>query len=234
LKKPLKRTGTKPGLGAATERRLAFARAALLYERMWPRALPLLGLLLLFLGLAWFDVFRGMPGYAHGLLLVAFLLLGALAVWHLAHSFHLPTRAEGLARVERDSGLHHRPLQTLSDSLALGRRDPDSEALWRAHLKRAAQALQTLHVKPPRPDVPEADPYGLRVIVVAFALLGLLYAGPDWHSRLGYALTPHFGAKAASSIGVDAWITPPAYTRAAPIFLTRAEPKAAHEKFTAP
>ena len=234
MKQPLKRNKMKARLGARTERQLLLARLVLVYERTWPRAWPLAGTLLLFLGLAWFDAFRGVPAYVHGLLLIPFVLLAAWGAWHFARGLHWPTRPEALARVEADSGLRHRPLQALSDSLALGRRDPDSEALWHAHLARATQSLGALHVHPPRPDLPHADPYGLRVVAVAFAVLGLIYAGPDWQERLSFALTPHLGWKSGSPMDVDAWIAPPAYTRAAPIFLTRGDEKPGNNKFKVP
>ena len=224
--KPLKfrRTGTPSAgvFGRAAEHRVQLARAALFYERLWPRAWPLIGLVLVFLGIAWFDLWRFVPGYVHGLLLLPFAGLAALGLWHLWRGVRWPSRAEGIARLEHDSGLSHRPLRTLSDSLALGRQDPASEALWRAHLKRASGALGEVRVKPPRPDIPRADPYGLRVLAVAFALLGLLYAGPDWQARLGAAFNPEINLKTGPGTLLEAWITPPTYTQKPPIYLERA------------
>ena len=73
LMKPLFGTGEsskeKP-LGRAAERRLFWTRASLFYEHLWPRAWPLVGLLLVFAGLAWFDVWHLVPGYIHGVLLI--------------------------------------------------------------------------------------------------------------------------------------------------------------------
>ena len=60
--KPLKSKRPKESaarpFGPEAEHRLHLARAALFYEALWPRAWPLIGLILIFLGLAWFDAWR--------------------------------------------------------------------------------------------------------------------------------------------------------------------------------
>lgn len=227
-----RRPNPKSELSRGAERRLVFARAALAYERLWPRTWGFLAVLLVFAALSWLDVWRAVPGYLHALALLAFAGAAAFTLYRAIRSFRLPTRDEALQRLERDSSLEHRPLQTLSDDLALGANDAESLALWRAHLARARRALGHLALKPPRPDVARADPYALRVLFVSLAVLAFLIAGPDWRARLGAGLTPNLAPESAKGLSVDAWITPPTYTGAPAIFLARSTEASA--KITAP
>jgi uncharacterized protein (TIGR02302 family) len=210
------------GLSPMAERRVLLARGALFYERIWPRVwLPAI-IALVFCALAWFDFWHLLPGYVHGLLLLPFLAAFSLGLWRLVRAAKWPSRAEALARLERDSDLPHQPLQGLEDTLALGTHDSASQALWQTHIARARQALSELRVKAPRPDISAADPYAIRVVAVALALLGFFYAGPDWQTRLAAAVHPEVHLQGGASIAVNAWITPPTYTGAAPVFLTAA------------
>lgn len=227
-----RRPNSRSALSRGAERQLLLARGALAYERLWPRTWGFLAILLVFCALSWIDFWRAIPGYLHALALLVFAGSAAFALYRAIKSFRIPTRAEALARLEADSRLEHRPLQTLGDDLALGTGDAASLALWRAHLARARSALGHLTLKPPRPDVARADPYALRVLFVAFAVLALLVAGPDWRARIGAGLTPDLSPESAKGVAVDAWITPPIYTGAPAIFLTRASEKSA--KVTAP
>jgi uncharacterized protein (TIGR02302 family) len=219
--KPAPKLGPKAGLSRAAERRLHLARAALFYERLWPRTWGFLGVALVFCALSWLDLWHAIPGYLHALALIVFLGAAALALTRGLKGLRVPTREEALARLEVDSGFTHRPLQTLGDKLALGRADPASEALWRAHLERARAALERLRLKPPRPDIPRADPYALRVLFILVAFLALSVAGPDWRARLIAGLAPDLAPESAHDLTLDAWITPPAYTDAPAIFLAR-------------
>jgi uncharacterized protein (TIGR02302 family) len=219
--KPSPKTGSKAGLNEAAERDVLLARAALFYERLWPRTWGFLGVALVFCAISWLDLWHAIPGYLHALALIMFVGAGALALRRGLKGLRIPTRAAALARLEADSGFTHRPLQTLGDRLALGRGDAASQTLWRAHLARAHAALERLKLKPPRPDIPRADPYALRVLFVVAAFLALTVAGPDWRARLVAGLTPDLAPESARNLTLDAWITPPAYTGAPAIFLTR-------------
>jgi uncharacterized protein (TIGR02302 family) len=54
--------------------------------------------------------------------------------------------------------------------------------------------------------------------VLALLAIGVLVAGADWHRRLALAFTLDAGGGAATA-ALDAWITPPAYTGWAPLYL---------------
>jgi uncharacterized protein (TIGR02302 family) len=160
-----------------------------------------------------------LPGWLHAGLLGAFVIAGLIAFGRL---FRLswPGVAEARLRLERDSGLAHRPLQTLADSLSAGADEPLTQALWQAEHRRLRQLIQRLSLKSPAPELARHDPWGLRfasLLLLAIALSG------GWHdatSRLLRAMRPnlvHLGGAATPVLQV--WATPPAYTGKAPILL---------------
>ena len=131
-----------------------------------------------------------------------------------------PSRDAGLARLEQDSGVTHQPLRALDDHAA--RRTspiPATQRLWALHRQRliaepraAAAGAAALRPAAPRP----LGACGRRCCwcwswrwstlaarsARAWSVASPSPAGPPW---------------AASPPAVDLWITPPAYTRRAPL-----------------
>jgi uncharacterized protein (TIGR02302 family) len=132
--------------------------------------------------------------------------------------------ADANHRIECDSGLEHRPLTALDDRMAAGVGDPASEAFWQAHLLRVSEAARNLRVWLPSPGMAGRDPYGLRAITVLLLVVAGVGAIGDVAPRLGRALSPQFGAISGGPVSLDVWITPPAYTGLAPMFLERPGP----------
>ena len=108
---------------AALLRRLRLARLALGWERLAPSLTALLTLAALFLALALFDAPTLLPGWLHALALAGFAAAAAIILQRLRRTPR-PTEAEAERRLERDSGIRHRPLATLADTAALG--DPET------------------------------------------------------------------------------------------------------------
>lgn len=197
---------------------LGLARLALLWEGLWPRAVPVLSVAAVFIGVALLDVLAALPGWLHTLILIGFGIatLVALARAPAARPFG---EAAVRHRLERDSGLAGRPLTALSDTLAGGADDPVARALWRAHLRRAAETARSLRLRFPSPGMAARDPGGFRAAALLVLVIGIV-AG--WHNpldRLGRAVRPG-GIEVATNTAVDVWITPPAYTGAPPRFLS--------------
>ncbi|MGC4106961.1 MAG: DUF4175 family protein [Thermomicrobiales bacterium] len=202
-------------------RRRVLARAILLFERTWPAVWPALGVLGLFLCLALLDVPPALPALVHLLLLV---LVAGAAGWLLVRGLRRvtpPGDAEADRRLEQASGLRHRPLAVLRDRPATpGLAPGDTDTLWRAHLARAVAAVGRLRVGWPHPGLAARDPYALRGALVVGLVACLGIAGADAPARLARALLPGGEMVAAHPITqVQAWITPPAYTGLAPLFL---------------
>lgn len=199
---------------------LALARGALILEllsrRFWPAAL-VLGL---FLAVALLDLLPALPAWLHALLLIAAGLAFLVTTWRGLQGLLWPTSDSVARRLEDDSLAAHRPLSALDDSLAGGRGDRATEALWREHQRRLLARLGLLRAGPPRAVMAAADPWALRSLVGLLLLIGLVMAQDDWRGRLLAAVTPDLAAAEEVALAsLDVWINPPAYTEIAPALL---------------
>jgi uncharacterized protein (TIGR02302 family) len=197
-------------------RRRRLARAALWFEQLWPAIWPALGVAGVLLCLALLDVLPLLPGWAHALTLAAFgvTMLGLLirGIGRISR----PGTTDADRRLERASGLRHRPLETLGDRPAM----PGAEALWGAHLARVAGQIGRLRVGLPRPGLARVDRRALRAGLVVALVASFGIAGVQAPARILRALDPSFQpAGAPQALLLQAWITPPGYTGQAPVFL---------------
>jgi len=212
---------TQTTRGPESAYRLHQARAALLWERLWPALWAPVALAGAFLALALFNVLPMLPGWLHMAVLVA--LAGGIAVtlWRGFRGFALPDEAAARRRLERDTGLPHRPLHVLRDRPAGG--DATAQALWDLHQQRMRDSVRRLRVAFPTPDVISRDPHALRIAVALLLIVAGVAGWGDWRPRLAAALSPQFAAGPATAAAtLDLWITPPEYTGLAPIFLKTA------------
>ena len=214
-------TTSRPGLQAErSERYVAAARAALLWERVWPALWPATGIVGFYIAAALFGAFAIIPHWAQPLILFSTFAGIGYALYLGLKDVRLPRWEDAARRVERDSTLSHRPITESHDRLAAGAGDPWAEELWRAHLKRRLAGLGRLRLSLPASGLGARDPHALRFIVLLLLAAGLLFAGSDWNRRLAQAFAPDDGANALPA-NLDAWITPPAYTGEAPVYLQR-------------
>jgi uncharacterized protein (TIGR02302 family) len=148
------------------------------------------------------------------IVLIAFALAlaaGVLFGWKRAS---IPSQGTALRRLEQDSGLLHRPFETLTDRPA----GASDIGLWQLHQERQRREIGGLRLSMPKSGLAERDPRALRYFVVIALVLGLVIAGPRAGRMLGSALVPRFD-RTVTEIPVEAWIKPPAYTGLAPILL---------------
>lgn len=188
-----------------------------LTRRFWPLwTAALFGLALTLAGFwgLWSPVVRAGLLAAYGLLLAYMFRRGA-------RGWAAPTHAEELAAL--DVGLSRRAATHLEDSPALGAETPMGRALWAAHRRRLE--AEAARAKVPAPDLrlSAPDPWGLRY----WALLALIGGFSIYWSGareqvagiFAGAPAPASTVLAAAPARLDAWINPPPYTRAAPIYL---------------
>jgi hypothetical protein len=119
-------------------------------------------------------------------------------------------------RIERASGLRHRPIAMLEDAP-----ENDGEltaAIWQLHQLRLKADLRNARAGRIFIDAVTRDPLALRGFLLLLLLAGVIVAGQQALPRLGGAFAlPEFAFFAGPS--VDAWATPPAYTGAPPMVL---------------
>jgi len=198
------------------------ARYAIFWERLWPPLAALATALGLFLALSWLGLWLWLPplGRAAGLVLFAALALwAAWPFWML----RLPGIADALARLDRVSGLQHRPATAIADRLAVRAEDPYSLALWNAHVERSLKSADALHAGTPAPRVASRDPYALRGLVLVAAIASFIAAGGERWQRIAAAFDWR-GVVVPANFRVDAWVAPPAYTAKPPIILPGIHP----------
>ncbi|WP_332683242.1 TIGR02302 family protein [Bosea sp. (in: a-proteobacteria)] len=200
------------------ERLAAASRLSLAWERLWPRLWAPLAIVLTFLAVSWFGLWLHLPwwGRAGGALLFAAAFVASF--WPIA-SGRWPSRREALARLDRSMAGAHRPATALEDSLAVGGRDPVSQALWKLHLQRQSGHVAALRVTAPRPLMAGRDRLALRAAPLLAAVAGFFVAGHEVWPRLSAAFDWRGPAAAIAPVRIDAWIDPPAYTRLPPILI---------------
>jgi uncharacterized protein (TIGR02302 family) len=198
--------------------RRLLARLAILFEGVWPALWPPLGLLGLFACLALLGLPELLPASLH-LALLVILVLGVLALaFRGLRGVRLPDDRAADRRLETSSGLVHRPLSVLTDRPAVT--DSLVQAVWRAHTDRAMAQVGRLRVGLPRPGLARRDPRALRYALLLCIVVSLVIAGVDAPTRLLAALSPAVPVPpGVATTELQAWITPPTYTRVAPIFL---------------
>ncbi len=203
---------------ARIERKIAAARLALFWERLWDALCWPLILTLVLAATALSGLLTQLPdALRYGLL----GLLVAAIIWSLRHVLRItwPSAYAAMRRIEAHSSLFNRPLSTSNDTLAGDGLDERSLALWEEHKRRQLAKLNDLKVGTPQSNWRDLDPRSLRV-PASLALLAVLFlAQGDGVSNLKntFQVGP---AIAQKPISLDAWLKPPAYTGKPPLLLT--------------
>ena len=201
---------------------LTRARWAIFWERLWP-ALASLGTAIgLFIAVSWLGVWLWLPPAGRIIGMLILFVITAVASAPLLR-LRLPTRQEGLRRLDRVSGLPHRPATAVTDDMATTAGDPFSTALWSAHLERAANIARGLKAGLPSPRLAVRDPYALRGLVLVLLVATFFGASGDRLRRIGAAFDFR-GVVTPANFRVDAWVTPPLYTGKSPLLLPGLRP----------
>ena len=210
-----------PAFAGGLKPRLAWL--ALFWEAAWPALWPSVGVAGLFLSLALLDILPSLGFALHLAALVLFLGVFLFLTVRNLRRLRLPEARAALRRLETASGLGHRPLSGLQDTLGSNPKDPMAQALWQAHQSRLARLVRTLRVGLPSPGLARRDVWGLRAALGLLLVVAVAAGWRDADDRLLRAVTPSFaGAVPAGPPTVDAWINPPAYTGLPPLYLRKA------------
>lgn len=206
-----------PTLDSKFARKVQASRWALLFERLWPRVWLILGLIGLFLLVSLAGVWPLLSDPLHYILLGAFALAAGGAIFYAIRT-PFPGREEAVRRIERVSGVPHRPASSYEDTVTANADDPRTAAIWQAHRSRLAAALAKLRVGPPQPRTDLQDPIALRGLIVLGVVALLALVGDSASDRLRSAFRFN-STKAIAEARLDAWVTPPSYTGKPPLML---------------
>lgn len=201
----------------AFERKIWRARLAGVFEQVWLKLWLVLAVVAVFLLVSYAGVWPLLPTWLHVALLGVFGLALLAALGSLAR-IAWPSRDEAIRRIERASGVPHRPATSYEDTVSAPSCDPTTSAIWQAHRARMAAMLAKLRPGKPRPRTDRFDPLALRaaLVLAVVGFTGLL--GSRAIDRVEQAFT--FASEIeVSQARLDAWLTPPAYTGRPPVML---------------
>ena len=193
-----------PFHGSPWAGRIALARFVLGIEKLLPLLWPAFGFIGFYLSLALTGIFAFIPWPLQALGLAATITAAALSLYDGVENFRWPSALDAARRLERDSGLKHRPVSEHGDRMVGA--DPFAEELWRLHQARGLPGR--LRLAGPRTGLAERDPQGLRWYLLIVITVGLVLARGDTWPRLVSA----FDSGAAANATIDAWVDPPPYT----------------------
>ena len=220
--------GGESQLAAALKR----ARWIILWERLWPPLAAFVTVIGLFLAVSWLGVWLWLPPLARAIGLALFAALAIAAAIPFVF-VRMPGASEALRRLDRQSGLTHRPATAIADALAVSDKDPYSLALWNAHVERARQAARAFKAGLPAPRMAWRDPYAVRGLVLIACIATFLAAGGERYKRIAAAFDWQ-GVVLPANFRVDAWVIPPLYTGKPPVMLPGIHPGENFAQLTAP
>jgi uncharacterized protein (TIGR02302 family) len=222
----------EPPSGALLAAALKRTRWAILWERLWPALARLVTVFGLFLAVSWLGLWLWLPPLARAVCVLAFAVLAVAAAIPLA-LVRLPGSRDVLRRLDRDSGILHRPATAAADRLAVTPQDPLSLALWNAHVEQARNAARSLKAGLPSPLLSRHDPYALRGLVLLACIATFVAAGGQRIKRVAAAFDWH-GVVLPANFRVDAWVIPPLYTGRPPVMLPGLHPGEAFARLAGP
>ena len=211
-------TVARSQLGTALRR----ARWTIFWEQLWPTLVRLATVVGLFITVSWLGVWLWLPPLARAAGLAAFAVLALAAIVPFVF-LRLPAAADALRRLDRGSGVRHRPATTIADDLAVTPKDPYSLALWQTHVARTLAAARAFKAGWPSPRLAMRDPYALRGLILIAVIATFVAAGGEHWKRVAAAFDWQ-GVVLPSNFRVDAWVTPPVYTGKPPIILAGMHP----------
>ncbi|MFY9827645.1 MAG: TIGR02302 family protein [Rhodoplanes sp.] len=201
---------------------LSRARWALLWERLWPTlALPAM-VLGVFLAASWLGLWLWLPPLGRLIGVAVFGIVFVISLIPLAR-VRVPSVAEGLRRLDRNSGLAHRPATAAADTIATSQSDPWALALWQAHVAQALSVAGALRAGWPSPKLALRDPVALRALVLILGVATFFAAGDQRVRRIAAAFDWH-GVVTPVNFRLDAWVSPPVYTGKPPVMLPGVRP----------
>ncbi len=206
-----------PAIQRAFARKVRLSKFALFFERLWPRLWLLIGLAALFAALSFLGVWPHLATLTHQIIMAGFAAAALAAIVYAVRA-PWPTREEAVRRIERRSGVAHRPASSYEDQLTAQASSPETAALWQAHRERLARAIDRLKVGTLSPRADRFDPLAVRALSVLLLIPAALLVTGSFSDRIASAFR-FGGGDTRAATRVDAWVTPPPYTAIPPVLL---------------
>jgi len=199
------------------ERKIWCAQLAGAFEQLWLKLWLVVAVVAAFVLISYLGLWPYLPFAIHLAVLGAFLA-ALVAVGAAMARVRWPTREEAIRRIERVSGIPHRPASSYEDTVSVPGADPATAALWQAHRARMAALLAKLRPGAPHPRTDRFDPFAMRAALLlgVVALTGLLGSTALERVRAAFAFNT---GRAVSEARLDAWLTPATYTGRPPVML---------------
>ncbi len=208
-----------PALARQVALKRVLARLVLFLERAAPHLLKIFCVGALFTAIAWFGGFRILPDLLRWALLAVFGFCFLATLLPLAR-VRWPVAEDADRLLEARNNLDHQPVAVQEHRLSYD--NPFARALWKEHQIRMVNRIKTLDAGLPRPNITRHDPFALRAIPVLLLAVAFGFSFSNGAGRLSDAFRPQATPPGAihPDLRIDAWLTPPAYTGRAPVFLT--------------
>ena len=191
-----------------------WARLQLLWERYAPVLALGIAFAIGFLALAFAGVWQFLGDPWRGIALIIALIVLIRAAWN-AQAIDLPSMSDAKRRVERDSGLKHRPLDKITDRPAIG----EIDTVWQTHMHDVRTQADRAERSILRSVLAPLDRYYLRFILPVLLIIAFFMGLGDNRERMRHAVTPAWQhGMSTKAVSFEAWIDPPAYTGRPPIY----------------
>lgn len=184
-----------------------------------------------FLAASWIGLWLWLPPLGRLIGVAVFGIAFVISLIPLAR-VRFPTVADGLRRLDRNSGVAHRPATAAADTIATSQSDPWALALWQAHVARALSIAGALRAGWPSPKLALRDPVALRALVLILGVATFFAAGDQRMRRIAAAFDWQ-GVVTPVSFRLDAWVSPPVYTGRPPVILPGVRPGEAVQQTSA-
>ena len=197
------------------QQRLIIVRYILFWEQILARGWAVTAALLFFFAVSFSGVMPLLPRFLHiALLTGAAGFVFATLIWGVG-GLRIPSQNAARKRLEDHNGLHHAPIASLMDR-HIPDQGPVTAQLWLSHMQRSLSQIAHMRLPAPRQMLSSHDRYALLpACVMLFVFAGLIGWG-DWGPRLAQAMSP-FAERQTGEASL--WLSPPDYTRAAPVAL---------------
>lgn len=200
---------------AQIKKAIFFTKLNVWIEKYWPIFLSFLSLWGIYLCLGLLGIPQHLPDILR-IMFLTIICIGSIGlVIYQIKRFPFASFKENLQRIEQINKLDNQPLQTLYDNPV----HTENRAVWNVHIQRIFSNFPNLKVGAPR--IFKGHYHINRLAIVTICIFAALFVSNERiaSSRLLSAMRPGYDDASMSLPNFQAWIIPPSYSNAAPIYI---------------